>query len=116
LRPVLSLQRTRGIQKKKTLDIPLPSRKDVFSLRKRLRSLLKALMQPAPQQRRLGTDEPNVKDLLPSRSPLLPDLRPGRHHREIHDARYLQQILAEELKAAKPPSLSQQASVREVGG
>jgi hypothetical protein len=75
----------------------------MFCLRKRLRSLLKALKQPAPQQRRLGTDEPNAKDLLPSRNPLLPDLSPGRHHRKIHDGWYLQQILAEELKAAKPP-------------
>jgi hypothetical protein len=43
------------------------------------------------------------KDLLPQHKPLLASLRPGLQHCQIHDPKYLSQILEAELNSEPPP-------------
>jgi hypothetical protein len=52
----------------------------------------------------IGQTSSSPEPLLPSRKPLLAELRPGRQHCQIHDADYLEQILSAELESAEEES------------
>jgi hypothetical protein len=52
---------------------------------------------------RLPQDGPKAKDLLPQHKPLLASLRPGLQHCQIHDPKYLTQLLEAELRPDSPP-------------
>jgi hypothetical protein len=51
------------------------------------------------QHQRITTDAAKASSLLPAHKPLFARLRPGLHHCQIHDPKYLSQILAAELEA-----------------
>ena len=58
------------------------------------------------RQHRVKAADLKAKDLLPERKPLFASLRPGLQHCQIHDPKYLSQILEAELESDPSSSSS----------